>query len=509
MEGLAEQRLQFAKADFQYEKGLAKNIFTQLKDAENERLESIAMEIHNNKLKVAVDFAKYKEKKRKIECIHKATNLSWLLMLPHIVTLMQRQEADNGDGDKAESVVSEGSPPHGGQKKYELEQGRTLLSEERLLNVKKWAPVKGILEQGAGNLVSDATETSAPVWKSEEVEVKIHQLCSLNGQLILKVDIIPIEYANTSDLKQRQENVFDPVESGGEEISRIDVHAIENFKPKIENIRESVKVNLQAFGGQAPVKLQILYKDGVFSKVFHLDLFQPRSASPNTEASAKVHLQEGPGFVKVEVLTEDGQIKTAQALRHKLHDKEECVPREDNITRKIRYMKEDWVPREVEEDSMIKDPLFWECKMDLSRTSSSKVIWSPNEKYLEGRNMTKLPLQTASMKLFKRLRPKVDRPQFNVSPEVINFKRLRFGTTRMKVLTISNYQSDLSRFKVFTCEKSIRVVYDHGALAAGMDKSLKIYLEGCIHGSFLGKVHIETEFDIYIIPVIAEIVQIL
>ncbi|KAJ7533836.1 hypothetical protein O6H91_13G066900 [Diphasiastrum complanatum] len=145
-------------------------------------------------------------------------------------------------------------------------------------------------------------------------------------------------------------------------------------------------------------------------------------------------------------------------------------------------------------------------KLESSSTSlpfiCKEAVWHPNIHSFE-----KQLLRTSSMELLNKRRPLINKPQFRVIPEAIFFKQVPVGSTAIQAVTLFNFNHDMSRFRVESNMDCLKFYYQHGMVAPGMNRVLKVHFVAPEVGKFVGKVEIKTRSDNLSILVLAEVIN--
>ena len=97
--------------------------------------------------------------------------------------------------------------------------------------------------------------------------------------------------------------------------------------------------------------------------------------------------------------------------------------------------------------------------------------------------------------------------QFTLSPASIHFRSVKVGQSRTKTALLTNVSPELGRFKVKRPEAPFSVTYTPGFVVAGMKQKLHITFSGTEEGEFQDEILIETEFNIFYLPVSGEVIS--
>ena len=97
--------------------------------------------------------------------------------------------------------------------------------------------------------------------------------------------------------------------------------------------------------------------------------------------------------------------------------------------------------------------------------------------------------------------------QFTLSPASIHFSSVKVGQSRTKTALLTNVSPELGRFKVKRPEAPFSVTYTPGFVVAGMKQKLHITFSGTEEGEFQDEILIETEFNIFYLPVSGEVIS--
>jgi len=91
--------------------------------------------------------------------------------------------------------------------------------------------------------------------------------------------------------------------------------------------------------------------------------------------------------------------------------------------------------------------------------------------------------------------------QFTLSPASINFGSVKVGQSETKTALLTNVSPELGRFKVKRPEAPFSVTYTPGFVVAGMKQRVEITFHPTAEGEFRDEIRIETEFNIFYLPV--------
>ena len=97
--------------------------------------------------------------------------------------------------------------------------------------------------------------------------------------------------------------------------------------------------------------------------------------------------------------------------------------------------------------------------------------------------------------------------QFTLSPASIHFSSVKVGQSRTKTALLTNVSPELGRFKVKRPEAPFSVTYTPGFVVAGMKQKLHITFSATEEGEFQDEILIETEFNIFYLPVSGQVIS--
>jgi len=91
--------------------------------------------------------------------------------------------------------------------------------------------------------------------------------------------------------------------------------------------------------------------------------------------------------------------------------------------------------------------------------------------------------------------------QFTLAPASMSFGSVKVGQSKTKTALLTNVSPELGRFKVKRPEAPFSVTYTPGFVVAGMKQRLQITFCPTAEGEFRDEIMIETEFNIFYLPV--------